>query len=39
MRAETVETRRERLAERQRRLEREAAERLAHDGDGPYQDA
>jgi Fe-S-cluster containining protein len=39
IRAETVETRRERLAERQRRLEREAAERLAHDGDGPYQDA
>ena len=38
MRRSTVEQRRERVAERQRRLEREAAERMARDDDGPFED-
>ena len=36
---ETVETRRKRLAEKRRRLEQEAAERMARDEDGLSDDA
>jgi hypothetical protein len=39
VRKETVEKRRERLAEKRRRLEQEAAERMARDEDGVYDDA
>ena len=39
LRKETVETRLEHLAEKRRRLEREAAERIARDEDGLSDDA
>jgi len=38
MRQDTVDRRRERVTERQQRLEREAAERMARDDDGQVDD-